>query len=199
MFGFERSSRSFMFAGLSSGTIMISRFLTKTSGLPATRPSFTAVFISSWAAEAKTSAGAPCCIWASSSEEAPKLVLTVVPGFCCSKILPSSAKASVSEEAASMVSVPPCCLPPPPEPPLPPPELDPEPPHPIRTITSTSTTKAGDQTFRRSTEASPRRRLILSYPFLQFDSPNDLRHELFMLGDDRHKVSVQSAQICLGC
>src|SRR3712207_7624767 len=45
-----------------------SRFLTKISGSPATRPSFAAASISSSAAEAKTSAGAPCWIWVNNVE-----------------------------------------------------------------------------------------------------------------------------------
>ena len=107
-----------MFAGLSLGTMMTSRFLTNTWGVPETSPSFTAVSISSWAAEANTSAGAPCWIWASRSELAPKLCFTSTPWFCSSKVFPSSPKASVRDEAASMVSVPPCSPPPPPDPPL---------------------------------------------------------------------------------
>ena len=105
MSGFARSRRLSIFAGLSLGTMMISRFSTKISGLPATRSSFTAVFISSLAAEAKTSAGAPRWIWVSRVELDSKLCFTVALSFCSSKVSPSSPNASIKDEAASMVSV----------------------------------------------------------------------------------------------
>src|SRR5450830_1532041 len=53
-----------------------------------------------WSAEANTSAGAPrtiCCIRMS---EAPKLLMTLTPGCCCSKALPRSLKALVRLDAA---------------------------------------------------------------------------------------------------
>src|SRR5215210_3334443 len=102
--GFARSCSCCIPAGLSLGTITTGRFLAKVCGSD-TRSSSTAVSIFASSAEAKTSAGAPCSSWVSSSELPPKLVFRSVSGFCSSKVLSSSPKASVSEEAASTVSV----------------------------------------------------------------------------------------------
>src|SRR5215210_341021 len=113
-------------AGLSFGTRITSRFLTKISGSPSTRPSFVAVSISSSEAEAKTSAGAPCWIWVSRVELDSKLCFISTPEFCSSNVFASSPKASVSEEPATTVSVPPPPSSPPP--PSPSPALPPPPP-----------------------------------------------------------------------
>jgi hypothetical protein len=65
------------------------------------------VSISSSAAQANTSAGAPCWIWVKSVELDSKLWRTSIPGFCSSKLFASTPNASVSEEAANTASVPP--------------------------------------------------------------------------------------------
>jgi hypothetical protein len=51
-------------------------------------------------AEANTSAGAPCWIWAARSEEPAKLNRTVVPGWAASTWAPIGVKAFFSEAAA---------------------------------------------------------------------------------------------------
>ena len=56
-------------------------------------------------AEAKTSAGAPCWICATRSEEPPKLNLTFTPSWSASNCLPSSVKVDVSDAAAYTVRV----------------------------------------------------------------------------------------------
>ena len=56
-------------------------------------------------AEANTSAGAPCWIWVTRSEEPAKLNVTVVPGWAASNCCPSSVKVDFSEAAANTVRV----------------------------------------------------------------------------------------------
>jgi len=58
------------------------------------------------AAEAKTSAGAPLVIWVARVELAPKLNLTVSPGWASWNCLPSWVKVSFSDDAAKTVIVP---------------------------------------------------------------------------------------------
>jgi hypothetical protein len=54
-------------------------------------------------AEANTSAGAPLMIWVASVELAPKLNVTLTPGWAASNVWPRLVKASFSEEAANTV------------------------------------------------------------------------------------------------
>ena len=164
-----------MFAGLSLGTMTISRFFTKTSGSPFTRPSFTAVFISSSAAEAKTSAGAPCWIWASNVELDSKLCFTFTPGFCCSNRFANSPKASMSEEAARTVSVPPCCCFPSP------PETPPQPAIPARATPETD-------------NAAKSARLTLLCPLMLSPFSRHLSCRQLMLEKGCYPVFVQSAR-----
>src|SRR5215212_5987564 len=159
-----------MLAGLSLGTIMTSRFLTNTSGFPATKPSFTALLTSSWAAEAKTSARAPCWIWVSSVELDSKLWRTSTPGCCSSKVVASSPKASVSEEAAKTVSV--ALRSPPPAPAAPPPQ-------PLNERASASTNSV-------TNEDIPLEASILA--------PPDSNHEAPMVVGGRSGVFVHVAQ-----
>src|SRR5215472_6629830 len=58
------------------------------------------------AAEAKTSAGAPLVIWVARVELAPKLNLTVSPGWASWNCFPSWVKVSFSDDAANTVIVP---------------------------------------------------------------------------------------------
>jgi hypothetical protein len=55
------------------------------------------------AAEAKTSAGAPCWIWVARAPDDPKLKLMVVPGWADWNVVPSWPKAAVSDDAADTV------------------------------------------------------------------------------------------------
>ena len=64
-------------------------------------------------ADAKTSAGAPCVICWARVELAPKLKVTVVPGFAAWNALPIAAKDSFRDAAASTVMLP--CAPAPPD------------------------------------------------------------------------------------
>src|SRR5215468_4244080 len=57
-------------------------------------------------AEANTSAGAPWLICAARSELAPKLSLTLLPGWALSNCLASVVNASFNEAAANTVTVP---------------------------------------------------------------------------------------------
>src|SRR4029453_1096935 len=58
------------------------------------------------AAEANTSAGAPLLICCASVELAPKLSLTVTPGWAASNIFPIVVNDSVNDAAARTVTVP---------------------------------------------------------------------------------------------
>ena len=56
-------------------------------------------------ADAKTSPGRPPVSWVTRSEDPAKLNATVVPGFCCWKMVPISVKVAFSEAAAETFSV----------------------------------------------------------------------------------------------
>jgi hypothetical protein len=59
-----------------------------------------------WSADANTSAGAPCAIWVSRSDDDPKLNVILVPGFAASNSAPSVVKPFVNDDAASTVMPP---------------------------------------------------------------------------------------------
>ena len=64
-------------AGLPGGTAISRVLVAKFTGAPSTRPSPVALSMFLVSAEANTSAGAPCWIWVTRSEEPAKLKLTV--------------------------------------------------------------------------------------------------------------------------
>ena len=78
-------------------------------------------------AEANTSAGAPSWIWATRSEEPPKLNSTVTPSCWASNSVPICSKVLVSDEAAYTVRV----VPPPASPPESSPESSPQAARPV--------------------------------------------------------------------
>src|SRR5215469_8162660 len=100
-----RSLTDVTFAGLLGGTATSAVFLAKSCGLDAS-PALTTVCMFFGAAEAKTSAGAPLVIWVARVELAPKLNLTVSPGWASWNCLPSWVKVSFSDDAAKTVIVP---------------------------------------------------------------------------------------------
>src|SRR5215470_6439121 len=100
-----RSLTDVTFAGLLGGTATSAVFLAKSCGLDAS-PALTTVFMFFGAAEAKTSAGAPLVIWVARVELAPKLNLTVSPGWAASNCVPIWVKVSFSDDAANTVIVP---------------------------------------------------------------------------------------------
>src|SRR3954454_17934925 len=100
-----RSAKDVMPAGLSGGTAISRVLLAKSWGSSAGRPSATALSMLAVSAEAKTSAGAPCWICATRSEDAPKLKLTFTPLRDASNFLPSSVNVEVNEDPANTVSV----------------------------------------------------------------------------------------------
>ena len=90
-------------AGLPGGTA-ISRVLdAKLTGAAAVSESPVALSMFVVSAEAKTSAGAPCWIWATRSEEPAKLKVTVVPGWAFSNSAPIAVKVFFSDAAAKTV------------------------------------------------------------------------------------------------
>src|SRR4051794_27039853 len=102
--GRARSAGVVIPAGFDGGTAISSVFLTKSVGLNARAPSAFMFFSD---AEAKTSTGAPCAIWVERSELAPKVSLTLAPGWSFSNRALSVVNASVSDAAASTVIEPP--------------------------------------------------------------------------------------------
>src|SRR4051794_36465071 len=99
-----RSAKVLTCAGLSGGTAISSRFVAKGTGFTA-RSSATSVSMVEVSAEAKTSAGAPCWICATRSEEPPKLNATLTPLCAASNFLPMSVNVCVNDAAAYTVSV----------------------------------------------------------------------------------------------
>ena len=96
-----RSWKPEILAGLPGGVAISSVLEAKSCGSVARSPSLSMFLVS---AEAKTSAGAPSSIWATRSEEPPKLVVTFTPGWSFSNSSASSVNVSVSEAAAKTVS-----------------------------------------------------------------------------------------------
>src|SRR6516162_11599033 len=103
--GLARSVTDVTFAGLLGGTATSAVFLAKSCGLDAS-PAVTTVCMFFGAAEANTSAGAPSVICVAKVELAPKLNVTVSPGWAASNCLPILVKLSFSDAAAKTVIVP---------------------------------------------------------------------------------------------
>ena len=78
--GSVRSGSPVTPAGLSIGTTMVMVFVANTVG-DAVRPSAVAIAMVGSSAVASTSPGAPCCNWATRSDDPAKLNRTVVPGL----------------------------------------------------------------------------------------------------------------------
>src|SRR5829696_4000202 len=103
--GLAKSASPVTLPGLSGGTAIWSLLRTKTSGSAASPASVT-VFMVAGLAAAKTSAGAPATICWARAELAPKLKVTVVPGFSVRKSSPIWLNAPVREAAAKTFTVP---------------------------------------------------------------------------------------------
>ena len=110
---FARSANEATPAGLSGGTAISRVLVAKSSGSAAWRSSAVSLSMLAVSAEAKTSAGAPSWIWATRSEEPPKLNSTVTPSCWASNSVPICSNVLVSDEAAYTVRV----VPPPASPP----------------------------------------------------------------------------------
>ena len=89
-------------AGLSRGTAISIVFLAKSAGEWAA-PACTTECMFVGEADANTSAGAPCEIWAARAELAPKLNVIRTPGCAASNCLSSARNDSVSDAAADTV------------------------------------------------------------------------------------------------
>ena len=92
--------------GFFGGTAICSVLEANRVGSPATSLSLVALSMFLVSAEAKMSAGAPCCNWVTRSDDPAKLKVTLTPGWAVSNCLPSSVKVFFSEAAANTVSVP---------------------------------------------------------------------------------------------
>src|SRR3954452_8115620 len=103
--GFARSWNEVTLAGLSGGTAISSVLEAKFAGSPSMALADAALSMLAVSAEANTSAGAPCWICATRSEDPPKLSFTVTPLCSLSKALPMSVNVPVSDAAAKTVSV----------------------------------------------------------------------------------------------
>src|SRR3954470_20962006 len=103
--GSARSCRDATPAGLSGGTAISKVLDANFTGVPRTSSSATALSMFAVSADANTSAGAPCWICATRSEEPPKLKLTFTPVCEASNRFPSSVNVDVSDDAAKTVSV----------------------------------------------------------------------------------------------
>ena len=101
-----RSLKPVMRAGFPGGTTMVSVFVAKLPGSPATRSSPLSLSMFRVSAEAKTSAGAPWVICVTRSAEPAKLRVTSVPGLAASNFPAMSVKAVLSDAAAKTVTVP---------------------------------------------------------------------------------------------
>ena len=104
--GLARSASVWMFFGLPFSVTITSLFFAKFTGAPALRFAVTTLFMLAWSADANASAGAPCSICVSSSDDAPKLKSSLVPGFAVSNSLPRPVNALVSDDAANTVALP---------------------------------------------------------------------------------------------
>lgn len=100
-FTFEsaRSARSAMPAGLPFGTMIAIR-LVATATWGSIAPDVRSGSSADSSATATTSTGAPCWIWVTSDDDAPKLAETRTPGWAFSNSPMTSPMASVSDDAA---------------------------------------------------------------------------------------------------
>src|SRR5215207_1369795 len=94
-----------MAAGFAGGTAIAMTFVAKAFHEVAP-PACTTWSMVVWLAEANTSAGAPWLICWASADEAPKLGVTVTPGWAPSNCLASVVNDSCSDAAAKTVTVP---------------------------------------------------------------------------------------------
>src|SRR5216683_3350105 len=97
-----RSVTDVTLAGLDGGTATSITFLAKSDGLDAS-PAVTICCMFFVLAEANRSAGAPAMIWVAKVELAPKLNVTLTPGWAASNCVPSFVKDPVSDDAANTV------------------------------------------------------------------------------------------------
>src|SRR4029453_8433748 len=96
--GLARSSRPLTALGLPFSTTIWSRLLAKFWGVPTRSLTLSMLVV---AAEANTSAGAPCWIWVARAWLPAKLKVTLVPPLALVYCWPSSLKAAVSDAAAN--------------------------------------------------------------------------------------------------
>ena len=105
-FSFARSATPVTPCGLPGPTMIASRLVAKISGSFALLPASVSLVMLLLSAEANTSAGAPCPIWATNSDDAAKLNVTFAPGYSAVNASPTSVNAAVSEAAANTVTSP---------------------------------------------------------------------------------------------
>jgi len=91
--------------GLPGATAISSLFLAKVTGVP-TKPAFTSLRMLVVSADAKTSAGAPCVIWATRALEPAKSYVNARLGLAATSVFFAALNALVSDAAANTLSGP---------------------------------------------------------------------------------------------
>src|SRR6266849_3009239 len=101
----RRSASPVIPFGLPAGTTICSRLVANTRGDPITSPVSTSFCMLGWSADANTSAGAPCWIWAASVDEPARLNSARSRGSARPTAHPMDWNAAVREAAAKTVTV----------------------------------------------------------------------------------------------